>query len=149
MTPQADLAEPTRVTWDADFAAGHELIDAQHQGLFDQCNRLADLCTGGAGEVSLRQFDQAFDRLKVLAREHCESEAALLAASGQALAEPEDALAECEEFEYLADEIATTANFDRLELQRFLALWCVGHVKASARQLREALATHLLAAAQR
>jgi hemerythrin-like metal-binding protein len=149
MTPQADLAVPDRVTWDADFASGHELIDAQHQGLFDQCNRLADLCTGGVGQVSLQQFDQAFDRLKVLAREHFETEASLLSGVSHVHAEPEDALAECEEFEYLADEIATTANFDKLELQRFLALWCVGHVKASARQLREALATRVPAAAPR
>ncbi len=142
MAPEADLAMPTRVTWEAGLAAGHEIIDAQHQGLFDQCNRLADLCTGGVEEVSLQQFDRAFDRLKVLAREHCETEASLLAGSCHAHADPEDALAECEEFEYLADEIATTANFDKLELQRFLALWCVGHVTASARQLREALAPH-------
>ncbi len=131
---------PNRVAWEAGLAAGHELIDAQHQSLFDQCNRLADLCTAGEEQVSLRQFDQAFDRLKVLAREHFETEAALL--SGSSHADPEDAIAECEEFEYLADEIATTANFDKLELQRFLASWCVGHVTASARQLREALVPH-------
>lgn len=78
-----------------------------------------------------------------------ETEAALLSGGAHVHADPEDGVAECEEFEYLADEIATTANLDRLELQRFLTLWCVGHVKASARQRREALATHLLAAAQR
>lgn len=140
MAPEADTALPTRPTWEPDFAVGHEFIDAQHQGLLDQCHRLADLCAG-EGPVGLCQFDQAFDRLKVLAREHFETEASLLSGSSHAHADPEDALAESEEFEYLADEIATTANFDRLELQRFLALWCVGHVKASARQLREALAT--------
>jgi len=127
---------PTRVTWEAEFAAGHERIDAQHQGLFDQCNHLADLCSGDVGQVSPAQFDQAFDRLKVLAREHFETEASLLSGGP---AEGEDHWADCgdcEEFEYLADEIATTANFDRLELQRFIALWCVGHVTASARQVR-------------
>jgi hypothetical protein len=52
----------------------------------------------------------------------------------------EDMALECDEFEYLADEIATTANFDRLELQRFAALWCLGHVRGSAQRCRAAAA---------
>ena len=47
---------------------------------------------------------------------------------------------ECEEFDYLVDEIVTTENFDRLELQRFLALWCLGHIAGSAGDLRALLA---------
>ena len=67
-----------------------------------------------------------------------ETEAALLARCG--CADLEDHRIECDEFEYLAGEIATTENFDRLELQRFLALWCLGHIKGSAGQLRAVLA---------
>ena len=40
-----------------------------------------------------------------------------------------------------AGEIATQEHFDRLELQRFLALWCVGHVTGSAAQLRGLMAS--------
>ncbi|MBL0085437.1 MAG: hypothetical protein IPP44_01790 [Ideonella sp.] len=134
---------PIRVPWEPDFSVGHELIDAQHQGLLSQCSLLADHCLADhclaeAGERSDRSFDQDFDRLKALAREHFETEAALLARCG--CADLEDHRIECDEFEYLAGEIATTENFDRLELQRFLALWCLGHIKGSAGQLRAVLA---------
>jgi hemerythrin len=135
--PKQDPAAPSRVTWEPDFAVGHALIDAQHQRLLAQCNLLADLCPGDDGQDAGPRFDQAFDSLKTLALEHFETEASVLAASGHAGIE--DHRADCEEFEYLADEIATTENFDRPELQRFLALWCLGHVTASARQLRAAL----------
>ena len=42
----------------------------------------------------------------------------------------------CEEFEYLVAEIAMTKNFDKLELQRFLALWWVGHILGDAKEMR-------------
>lgn len=125
---------PNRVSWEPDFAVGHERIDAQHRDLLDQCNLLADHCSSEGGDDSEPRFDQAFGRLKALAREHFEAETALLAACGHPGLE--DHRIECEEFEYLADEIATTENFDRLELQRFLALWWVGHIKGSAAPLR-------------
>ena len=35
---------------------------------------------------------------------------------------------ECDEFEYLVAEIVTTDNFDKLELQKFLIFWWVGHI---------------------
>ena len=123
---------PNRVSWEPGFSLGHEVIDAQHQALLSHCNMLADHCTGAGGEQAERGFDQAFEQLKFLARQHFETEASLLAACDYP--DTEDHRIDCDEFEYLADEIATTANFDRLELQRFIALWCVGHIVGSAGQ---------------
>ena len=120
---------PTRVPWEPHFGVGHELIDAQHRALLSQCNLLADHCASTEGEAADRQFDQAFERLRALAREHFEAEAALLAERGHPDLESHEM--ECEEFDYLVDEIVTTDNFDRLELQRFLALWCLGHISGS------------------
>jgi hemerythrin-like metal-binding protein len=120
---------PTRLPWDPHFDVGHELIDAQHRAMLDQCNRLADLC-GGGGDAD-RQFDQAFEQLRALTRAHFETEATLLAERDHP--DLDDPAAECEEFDYLVDEIVTTDNFDRLELQRFLALWCLGHISGATK----------------
>lgn len=126
---------PIRAPWEPGFATTHGLLDAQHQALLAECGRMAELCTSATGEEGRAQFDQAFARLKALVKAHFEAEAAALAACG--CTELDDHRDEHEEFEYLADEIATMENFDRLELQRFLALWCIGHVTGSSRQLRE------------
>ena len=126
---------PCLAPWDPGFVVGHPLIDAQHGALLAQCDRLAELCGGGPGAADDAAFDAAFERLKSLAREHFDAEAALLAARGDADAEGHSL--EGDEFEYLAGEIATTANFDRPELQRFLALWCLGHVRSSAQRYRD------------
>ena len=125
---------PNRVPWAPGFSAGHDLIDAQHQGLLTQCHLLADLCLAGEGDESDRKFDEAFAGLKALVRVHFNTEAALLA--GGDPTELEDHHIERDEFEYLAGEIATAENFTRLERQRFLALWCVGHITGSAEQQR-------------
>ncbi len=121
---------PTRVAWSPAFETGHADTDAQHRALLSQCNQLAELYVEGA---ELR-FDEAFGQLRAAVQAHFEAEALLLAGAGPEVLE--DHLADAEEFGYLADEIATTENFDRLELQRFAAVWCLGHVTASARQLR-------------
>ncbi len=121
---------PNRIPWEPGYAVGHALVDEQHRGLLSQSNRLADLCLRGDDADSARLFDEAFDRFKALVREHFEAEAALLAAGG--CTELDDHHGEGEEFAYLADEIVTTGNFDRLELQRFIALWCVGHIVGTA-----------------
>lgn len=126
---------PKRVSWEPGFSVGHEIIDAQHQALLRQCDVLADHCLGAGGEAAERGFDQAFEQLKALARQHFETEAALLAAQG--CPDLEDHRVDGEEFAYLADEIATTANFSRTELQRFMALWCVGHIVGAAGSQRE------------
>ncbi len=125
---------PNRVPWDDGYAVGDAALDARHRGLLAQCNRLADLCLRGDDGETARLFDAAVQQLRGLVREHFEAEATWLDAHG--CPDLDDHLAECEEFEYLADEIATRENFDRLELQRFLALWCVGHVVGSADGLR-------------
>jgi hemerythrin-like metal-binding protein len=126
---------PIRAAWEPRFATTHDLLDTQHQALLAECDRMAELCASATGEQGRTQFDQAFARLKALVKAHFEAEAAALAACGGT--ELDDHRDEHEEFEYLADEIATVENFDRLELQRFLALWCIGHVTGSSRQLRE------------
>lgn len=129
---------PQRVTWEPGWNTGHTLIDTQHQDLLAQCNALADLCQSAVGPSAAAAFDQAFTRLKASVREHFLAETALLAERGYAGLD--DLQADGEEFEFLADEIATTANFDRIELQRFLALWCVGHVRSTSEDCADALA---------
>lgn len=124
---------PQRVPWEAAFACGHALVDDQHQALLAQCDRLADLCQPEAGDAQDAQFDDAFVHLQHLARQHFESEAALLASLGSP--ELENHRFECDEFEYLVSEIVSTAHFDRVELQRFLTQWCLGHVLDSARRV--------------
>lgn len=119
--------------WEPGYATGESTLDAQHAALLAQCNALAGRCAG-ADAAEAAAFDAAFERLEALAREHVAAEAERLAAAGDAdAAELRD---ECDEFEYLAAEIATTENFDRLELQRFVALWCLGHVRDSAERYR-------------
>jgi hemerythrin-like metal-binding protein len=134
---------PQHAVWEADYLIGHAAIDSQHQGLLAQCNALAecvrpdDGAAGPACEAAERRFDQALDRLKALAHEHFDTEAALLAGCDQPGLE--DLRIESDEFATLIDEIATTENFSRLELQRFLTLWWVGHVAGSAPRLRKVL----------
>jgi len=115
------MANP--VPWEPDFAVGHDVIDAQHRELLEQCQRLSE-----AG------FAQAFDQFKALARQHFETEAALLA--GAAGFDPEDLHSEREEFEFLVGEIATRENFDGPEIQQFLCRWWLGHIAGSAESLR-------------
>jgi hemerythrin len=130
---------PTRVLWGPSFSVGHALMDEQHRQILAQCNALADLCAadGGNGPADA-EFTQTFERLMAAAREHFATEEALLVAG--AYPELDDYRCEIEEYEYLAAEIATTENFDRIELQRFLALWWIGHLTSAARQQRDFLA---------
>lgn len=129
---------PNRTTWEPAFEVGHALIDAQHRALLDQCNRLAEHCGAGGDAGQDGRFDQAFDQLKAQARAHFEAEASLLAERGYP--DLEDHQIACDEFDYLVDEIVTTDNFSRLELQRFLALWWTGHVAGTAVAMRTFLA---------
>lgn len=129
---------PQRIQWEPDYGVGHTLIDEQHRGLLNQCNLLAEHCLTEGDAACDGRFDQEFERLQALAREHFEAETALLARCGYA--ELEDHRFACDEFAYLVDEVVTTENFSRVELQRFLALWWVGHVAGSAAQQRALLA---------
>ena len=128
-TAEAAL-RPQAAAWRSGYATGHATLDAQHAALLEACNALAGLC--GPGADTAQAFEAGVGRLKTLAREHFEAEAALLAA-GPELDELED---ERGEFAYLAAEVATTGHFDRVERQRFLALWCLGHIAGWAPRLR-------------
>jgi hemerythrin len=75
-----------------------------------------------------------FAELMASAREHFSTEEALLADHGYP--ELDDHRSEQEDFEFLAAEIITTDNFDRDELQTFLALWWTGHIMGAARNYR-------------
>ena len=125
MTMDAPL-QPTRVAWDAAFETGHAELDAQHRALLALCNTLADRCTAD-GDAA---FDEALAQLQAQASAHFAAELAWR----QAVGDPDldDHRADCDEFGFLVQEIATPAHFDRVELQRFLALWWFGHVAETA-----------------
>jgi hemerythrin-like metal-binding protein len=130
---------PNRVQWDPNFTVGNADIDEQHRQLLEQCNVLADLCAGDGGNSGADpEFIAVYDRLMTLARVHFAAEEALLAAGGYP--ELENYQFELEEYEFLAAEIATVENFDRIELQRFLSLWWLGHILGAAKQQRAYLA---------
>lgn len=124
---------PYHARWEPAFETGHEVVDAQHRDLLAQCEGLAEACRDD-GEAGGERFDDAFERLKASVREHLRAEVALLAALGDP--DVDARRDEHDEFDDLAAEILTTANFERLELQRFVTVWCLGHVTASAAHLR-------------
>lgn len=116
--------------WEPAFATGHPLLDEQHAALLALCNELGTHCRAGQGTEADRAFDETFARLKSLAKQHFDAEAALLEGLGEEALEAHHD--ECDEFEYLAAEIATPDHFDRAELQHFVALWVYGHVRGAA-----------------
>lgn len=124
---------PNRVQWDPRFSVGNETLDAQHKHFLAQCNALAD-CLDEAGEEEDRRFSEIFTALMTRAREHFATEEALLADCSYP--ELDDHRSEQEEYEFLAAEIATTDNFDKDELQTFLALWWAGHIMGAAKNYR-------------
>lgn len=124
---------PNRVQWDSRFGVSNETLDAQHKHLLDRCNALAD-CLDAAGGVDDAKFDTIFKELTARAREHFTAEEALLTRC--AYPGLDDHRSEQEEYEFLAAEIVTTENFDRSELQTFLALWWAGHIMGAARDYR-------------
>lgn len=112
---------------------GNELLDSQHRNLLAQCNTLAD-CIADAGSESDLKFNDTFAALMAQAREHFAAEEALLTQCGYPMLEEHQN--EYDEFDYLANEIITTENFEQVELQRFLALWWVGHIVGSGKKYR-------------
>ncbi len=70
----------------------------------------------------------------VLVREHFSAEKAHLSLFDYPAMDEQQS--EYDEFDYLANEIITTGNFERVELQRFLVLWWVGHLTDSAKKYR-------------
>lgn len=124
---------PNRVQWNPRHSVGNETLDAQHREILARCNVLADCLDDGSAE-SDRTFQNVFDELMRLAQEHFMAEEALLQGCGYP--ELEDHRSEQEEYAYLAAEIITTDNFDKSELQTFLALWWTGHIMGCARNHR-------------
>ena len=129
---------PNRVQWNPDYNVGHETIDGQHRAILAQCNTLAD-CVADAGQKGDQEFQTEFHALMTMAGEHFSAEEALLTQWGYP--ELEAHQNEHDEFDYLANEIVTTENFEPIELQRFLALWWVGHILGSGKKYRALLAT--------
>lgn len=123
----------SRVQWERGHSVGNASLDAQHQAVLARCNALADCLD----ETNDRRFDGTFQELMALAREHFAAEEALLTQCGYP--ELDDYRSEREEFDYLSAEIITTENFDRNELQTFLALWWAGHILGAARNHRACL----------
>lgn len=128
---------PNRVQWNPGYGVGNEVLDSQHRNILAQCNALADHAVDTSPESDLK-FQEAFTELAVLARAHFASEEDLLARG--ACPTLDEHLNERDEFDYLAADIATTENFDKLELQRFLALWWVGHIMDSGKRYRACVA---------
>lgn len=129
--PAEPALAPLAVAWDPGLATGHATLDTQHQALLARCTELAAHCSGDE-----TAFAQRVQQLQVLAAEHFEAEAAVLAAAAGADADAaEDHRLECEEFHHLLADVATAEHFSPVELQRFLALWWLGHVKEMAGRL--------------
>jgi hemerythrin len=124
---------PNRLKWEPHYSVGNETLDDQHRNLLAQCNALAD-CLADTGPEADRKFREIFDELMVLAREHFGAEEALLASHGYP--ELDEHRNERDEFDYLAAEVITTENFDKDELQAFLALWWTGHILGSVKKHR-------------
>ncbi len=124
---------PNRVQWSPSYSMGHETLDREHQNILAQCNVLAD-CISNASQESDLEFHQTFTTLMAQATEHFATEEALLTQSGYPMLEEHQN--EHDEFDYLANEIITTENFEKIELQRFLSLWWVGHIVGSGRKYR-------------
>ncbi|GAB1392547.1 hypothetical protein MASR1M60_07100 [Rhodocyclaceae bacterium] len=122
--------QPLRARWHDGLSVGNATIDAQHEQILAQCEVLAELCAVDGGNSSADPaFTAAYEQLMTLARAHFATEEALLAAA--AFADLESYHHEIGEFAYLANQIATTENFDKIELQRFLAMWWVGHLAST------------------
>lgn len=128
---------PNRVSWDPSFALGNPTLDAQHQAILAQVNALADSVANTSAD-SNQKFDCAFQALMAAAAEHFATEESILAQC--AYPGMDEHYNERDEFNYLANEIITTENFERAELQRFLSLWWVGHIVGSSKKYRANLA---------
>lgn len=129
---------PAHTAWDPAYEIGHAGLDAQHRDLLAQCQALAEASAAEDTGPVRQRFDQALATLRGLAATHFQTELELLAQRGYP--ELEEHRFECEEFDYLCEEVGTTQHFDRGELQRFLTLWFVGHIAGPAARLRAFLA---------
>lgn len=124
---------PNRVQWDPGYSVGNAILDEQHSQLLAQCNALAD-CIADAGPQSDLKFQKIFNELMTQSSEHFSMEETLLARCAYPMLEEHQN--ELDEFNYLANEIITTENFEPIELQRFLTLWWIGHIVGSGKKYR-------------
>ncbi|MBK7815298.1 MAG: hypothetical protein IPJ52_13970 [Rhodocyclaceae bacterium] len=74
---------------------------------------MADYCAADHGNGDDAEFRYAFDRLMAFARTHFATETSLLV--DRNFPDLDSYRHECDEYEYLAAEIVTTENFDKLE----------------------------------
>jgi hypothetical protein len=129
---EADTAlRPVAAAWSPADATGDTGTDTEHQALLACCAELAACCEGPA-----EGFDEALAAFKAQVLAHLQAEAGRLDPADEAAFEDHEA--EREEFESFAAEVASTAHFDRVELQRFAAFWTLGHIRAATRQARMA-----------
>ena len=105
---------------------GHATVDAQALALQASCAQLA-------GAPPLGPAVEAF---KAQVRALFDAEDTCLADADAALRDAQQA--EREEFEAFADEVLSAAYFDGVELQRFAAAWCLGHLRTAAARLQPA-----------
>lgn len=124
---------PNRVHWVPDYSIGNETLDSQHSNILTQCIALAN-CIADAGQASDRKFHSILNELVAQGGEHFSTEETLLTQCAYPMLEEHQN--ERDEFDYLAKEIITTENFERIELQRFLTLWWVGHIVGSGKKYR-------------
>jgi hemerythrin len=124
---------PNRVQWNAGYSVGNDTLDAQHRDILAQCNTLAD-CFSAADQEGELKFDSVFKQLMAQADAHFSTEEALLTQC--AYPRLEEHQNEHDEFDYLTNEIITTENFEKVELQRFLSLWWIGHIVGSGKKYR-------------
>ncbi|MDD5297388.1 MAG: bacteriohemerythrin [Rhodocyclaceae bacterium] len=127
---------PNIVRWNSNYGTGNEILDHQHQDILAKCNTLADFISD-SGPENDQQFQNIFNEIMTLVREHFATEEALLTRCGYPLIE--EHMSEHDDFEYLAADIMTRENFEKAELQEFLALWWVGHIVDSGKKYRAAL----------
>jgi hemerythrin-like metal-binding protein len=122
--------------WQPRYSVGNEVLDQQHQHILAQCQALAD-CLGNSSPASAQDFHNIFSALMARVQEHFSTEEALLARCGYPAMD--EYLNEREEFKYLASDIITTEHFEKIELQRFLTLWWIGHIVDCGKQFGDHL----------
>lgn len=124
---------PSQVQWDPGYSVGNAILDEQHRYMLAQCNALAD-CIAEPGPENEQEFQRIFKELMAHSREHFSTEERLLARCACPMLEEHQN--ELDEFNYLANEIITTENFEPIELQRFVTLWWIGHIVGSGKKYR-------------
>lgn len=134
---------PNRVQWDTRYSTGSDAVDDRHRSILARCNAMAD-CLERGGIENNRMFDEMLDSLLAHAHQHFAWEEAVLEIGNSP--ELDRHRCEQEEFNFLTAEIITTKNFDRTELQTFLALWWSAHLAAASDSFRSLFEQRLSAA---